>query len=130
MMNAARAHTLVTGVNHHGTSARLERIFNRLCDLCRHGLQAFGKNLDDFDEFRNADNLICRQIGHPSLAKKWRNMMLAMRLDVDFAQDNHIVIARYIFEDAREDFFRVLVITPEPFLDYRPPTRLKSARLS
>ena len=43
-------------------------------------------------------------------------MMLAMGLDVDIPQDNHVVIARYIFEDTGEDLFRVLVITPEPFL--------------
>ena len=43
-------------------------------------------------------------------------MMFAMRLDVDFAQDNHVIIARYIFKDAGEDVFRVLVIAAEPFL--------------
>lgn len=37
MMDTARAHTLMDSVNHHGAAARLERLFNSIRDLRRHG---------------------------------------------------------------------------------------------
>ena len=54
MMYAACGHALMNGIYHYSRAARLERIMNGFCALSGLGflrLEAFGKYLDDLDEF-------------------------------------------------------------------------------
>ena len=100
-------------LDQHGGTARLQGAHDGIGDLRRHGflgLQAAGEDFDDARQLRNANDPLRRQIGNMDAADEGRDMVLAMRVELDVAQHDQIVVTADIHEGARQRFRRIVVI--------------------
>ncbi|MNE13941.1 hypothetical protein D3C80_1067960 [compost metagenome] len=105
-------------VQQDGHAARLQVRFDGLDDVVGQGLlvlQATGEDLDHARQLGDAHHLLARQIGDIGLAQEGGHVVLAVALDLDVAQDDHVVIAGHVLEGARQLLARVGVIAVEPF---------------
>jgi len=73
-------------------------------------------DIDEPRELRDADDALVRQIGDMRPADDRRDMMLAMALETDVLQDDHLVVAIGLFEGALELLDRIGLIAGEKFL--------------
>ena len=77
-------------------------------------LQAAGEDFNHSGQLGDADHLFTGQIGDRGLAQERREVVLAVALDLDVAQDDHVVIALHVLEGAAQLAARVGVIALEP----------------
>ena len=82
-----------------GASAVLDRVGD-LGGQCFLRLQALGENLDDAGELRQSDDAAFRDVGDVRDADERRDVVLAMALDADVAQHDHVVVAVDVLEGA------------------------------
>ena len=78
-------------------------------------LQAMGEDIDDAGNLGQADDLAVRQIADMRLADDRHHVVLAMRMELDVADDDEIVIAGDLLEGAAELFRRAHVVAVEHF---------------
>ena len=105
LVDAARGHALVHRLDHDADAARLQHVVDAAGDLGRHlllDLEATREDVDDARELRDADHLGRRQVAHVGPADDRRHVVLAVRLELDVAQHDHLVVAGHLLERAAQ----------------------------
>ena len=104
---------------HHADTLGLQHVVDRVGDLRRHlllDLQPLGVRLDDARELGDADDAPVGDIGDPGAPDDRGEVMLAVALEADAAQHDHLVVAFGLREGLGQDLLRVLVIAAKVFL--------------
>ena len=110
---AAPGHAAVAGLDDDGDAQRLQIVPYALGDLRGQpllNLQAPGIAFQHPRQLRDTHNAIGGQIGDRRGAGDRRQMVLAMRLERDVPQQNHLVIASDLLEGAGEMGRGILVV--------------------
>ena len=100
-------------------AARFEHVLNAMRDLRSQRflhLKPPRERLDDARELADADDFAVRKIADVHLADDRRHVMLAMRLEADVAQHDHLVVAVDLAKRAPQELERVVVVAAEPVL--------------
>ncbi len=114
---AAGGHALVHGVDHHADPARLEHVRDAVGDLRGElllHLQPPRVAVDHARELADAHHLAAGEIAdvHPSDHR--RHVVLAVRLEGDVAQHDHLVVAADFLEGAPEVRGRIDLVSGKP----------------
>ena len=91
-------------LDENGGALGFERRVDGLDDLRRHallGLQTAGIDFDDARQLGDADHRLPRQIGDMRSADERDDMVFTMRIELDIAQHDDVVIAFNLIEGAR-----------------------------
>jgi hypothetical protein len=78
-------------------------------------LEAAGVDFDEASELADADDPVIRQIGEMAAADDRHHVMLAVRLQADIAQHDHLVVAVGLLEGLAQDLDRVVLVAGEEF---------------
>ena len=116
LVDAAADHAMVGRLDDHRHPARIEHLLDGVGDLRRQpllDLQALGEDLDHPGELRDADDPAVGEIADPDPADDRRDVMLAMALERDAAQNDHLVIAVDLGKGLAQHLRRILVIAAE-----------------
>ena len=109
-LHAAQRHALMLGLDHHGDAARLQRLVDCGDDVAGQPLlrlQAAGEDLDDAGELRQADDLVVgRVVGDVRLADERHHVVLAVGVERDVADEDHVVVGADVLEGAVERLVR------------------------
>src|SRR5690606_13549118 len=119
LADAPRRHALVDAFDDDADALRLQHVLNAMRDLRRHrllDLKPAGEGFDDAGELADADDLSVRKIADVHLAGDRRHVMLAVRLEADVAQHDHLVVAVDLVERAAQELDRVVFVAAEPVL--------------
>ena len=93
---------------------------NRVRNLCRHfflNLQALRIGIHHPGKFADPDYPTARDVRDPGLTGNRRQVMLAMALEADSTEHNHLVIAFDVLEGLLQNQSGILAITSEKFLE-------------
>ena len=115
----AEYHAVVRRLDNDADALRFQDVINGVGNLRRHlflNLQAAGIDVDNARQLADADHAAVWNVGHPNLADDRRHVMLAMALETNATQYDHLVIAFDLFEGLFQDIDRVLCIACEEFL--------------
>src|SRR5690606_15600418 len=113
LADAPRRHALVDAFDDDADALRLQHVLNAMRDLRRHrllDLKPAGEGFDDAGELADADDLSVRKIADVHLAGDRRHVMLAVRLEADVAQHDHLVVAVDLVERAAQELDRVVFV--------------------
>src|SRR5690606_4721691 len=110
LVHAASGHALMDGVDDDADTTWLENFVDAVSDLS-------GELLLDLEPSRvavyhasklaDAHHLVGRQIANVRPTDDRRHVMLAMRLELDVAQDDHLIVAFDLFEGSAQVIGRV-----------------------
>src|SRR5262245_11449280 len=96
---------------------RFQHALNAIRDLRRQRflhLQPPRERLDDARELADADDGAIGEVADVHLAYDRRHVMLAVRLEADVAQHDHLVVALDLAERAPQELERIVVVAAEP----------------
>src|SRR5690606_13998134 len=116
LVDAARGHAFVRGLDHHTHAARRQHPFDAMRDLRGHlflHLETARVGLDHPRELADANHLAVRQVAHVRLADDRRHVVLAVALELDVAQHDHLVVSGDLLEGALEVLARIVGIAAE-----------------
>ena len=109
-VNAPARHAMVSRLDHHGDTLRLQHPLNGIGDLRRQAfldLQPLGINLYDPRKLGYTYHAAIRHIGDPGTTDDRRNVMFAMTFERNTAENDHLVIAVGLLEGLLKDQLRV-----------------------
>ena len=130
-MHAARRHAVMRRLDDDADALRLEDVIDGVGDLRRHlflDLQTLGIDVDDARQLADADHAAVGNVGHPGLADDRRHVVLAMALEADAAQHDHLVIAFGLLEGLLQDLGGVLTVAREELLERARHARRRLAQ--
>src|SRR5208337_2168287 len=132
LVDAAADHAMVRRLDDHGDPARVQHLLDGVGNLRRQALldlQAFGEDLDHAGELRDPDDPAVRKVADPHPADDRRDVMLAMALERDAAQHDHLVVALDFGEGLAQHLRRILVVTAKILAErpYQPVRRFAQA---
>src|SRR4051812_39629562 len=119
LVDAARRHTAVRRLDHHGDALRLQHLVQAVRDLSREAfldLQPLRIGFDQTRELGNAHHAVARQIADVRTADDRRHVVLAMGFEADIAQHDNLVIPVDLLEGALKEGLRVFPVAAEPLL--------------
>ena len=133
LVDAARRHALVHGLDHHADAAWPQLFVDAARDLRGHlflDLEATCVDVDHARELADADDAVGRQVSDVGAADDRRHVMLTMRLELDVAQHDHLVVARGLLERPTQVIARVDPVPGEPVAirGYHPARRFEQPR--
>src|SRR5690606_30095498 len=105
LVDAARGHALVAGLDHHAHAARRQHLLDALRDLRGHlflHLEAARVGFHHARELADAHHLAVGQVAHVRLADDRCHVVLAVAFELDVAQHDHLVVAGDLLEGALE----------------------------
>ncbi len=117
LVHAAGGHAFVAGVDHHRHTGRVQGFLDALGDLCGEFflyLEAARVALHHAGQLADADHPVGRHVADMCTADDRRHVVLAMALELDVAQDHHLVVAGDFLEGTPQILGRVRFITGEP----------------
>src|SRR6185436_7299248 len=117
LAHAARRHALVGSFDHDAHTSRLQHVLNAVRDLRGQRflhLQPAGERFDDACQLADADDFSVGKVADVHSADDRRHVMLAVRLEADVAQHDHLVVALDLAERAPQELERVFVVPAEP----------------
>src|SRR5690606_26769395 len=117
LVHAAGGHALVRADDHHAHAARLQHPLDAARDLRGHlllHLEAARVGVHHPRELADADDLAIGQVADVRLADDRRHVVLAVRLELDVAQHDHLVVAGDLLEGAGEVLVRIQGVAAEP----------------
>src|SRR5712671_4393189 len=120
LVDAARRHAVMRRLDDHGDALGFEDIVDRIGDLRRQlflDLQPLGIDVDHAGELADADHPAVRDVTHPGLADDGRHVVLAMTLEANAAQHDHLVVAFDLLKGPLQDLDRVLGVAGKEFLE-------------
>lgn len=113
-------HALVLTFDNHADALRFQDVLYAMGDLRGHRLlhlQPPREGLYDAGELADSDDLSVRQVADMDFAEYGSEVMLAVRLEVNVSQDDHLVIAVHFLKSAAEEVDRVLTVAAEPVFE-------------
>ena len=116
---ASCRHALVLGFEKNRDALRLQRLRDRVVDLCGQALlilQTPRMGFHNARQFGYSDKARIRNIRQMRIADKRRDMVLAMGFDLNVLKKNHILVRADLIETFLEIIFRVLPIAAEKLL--------------
>src|SRR5690606_24353508 len=119
LVHAAGGHALVAADHDHADAARLQHALDAAGDLRGHlllHLEATGVGVHDPRQLADAHDLAVGQVADMRLADDRRHVVLAVRLELDVAQHDQLVVAGDLLEGAREVVVRVQLVAAVPVL--------------
>ena len=123
LVDAAADHAMVGRLDHHRHALGIQHLLDRVGDLRGQALldlQPLGEDLDHPRELRDADHPLVGDIADPGAPDDRRDVMLAMALEGDAAQHDHLVIAVDLGEGLAQHLLRILVVAGEIFAEGAP----------
>src|SRR5882757_9143128 len=118
--NAAYRHAGMLGLDHDRNATRLEDLVDRGRDLRGQmllGLQAAGKDVGEACQLGEPDHPFDRRIGDMRLAIERHHVVLALRRELDVADQHEIVVAGGLAEGAVEHLGRAQMIALIKFVE-------------
>src|SRR5512135_489556 len=106
-------------LDNDSNTLRPEDVIDRIGDLSCHlflNLQPLGIDPNHPCELADANHAAAWNVAYPGLTDDGRHMMLAVALEANATQHNHLVIAFDFLESLFQDFDRILSIADEKLL--------------
>src|SRR5580704_16896784 len=111
-------HAMMRGLDHDGDPARFQDLLDRVGDLRGEpllDLQPLGEDLDHARQLGDTHHPFVGNIADPHPADDRRDMVLAMALEGDAAQHDHLVVAVDLAEGLAKNLVRVFIVAGEIF---------------
>src|SRR5262245_30955522 len=117
LVHATGGHAFVDRLDHDADPTRLQHRVDALGDFRGHlllDLEAAGIRVDDARELADADDLAGRQITDVRPADDRRHVVLAVGLELDVTEHDHLVVTRRFLEGAPQVFARIGSVSAVP----------------
>ena len=117
LVDAPGGHALVRGFDHDAHALRQQHVVDAASNLGGHfflHLEAAREHVHHPGELADADHLARGQVAHVRAPDDGRHVMLAVRLELDVAQHDHLVVTGRFFEGAQQVLARVDGVAREP----------------
>src|SRR5215471_10406698 len=111
LVHPSRGHAMMHRLDNDADPFWFEHGIDRIGDLSGHfflNLEAPGEGLHDARELADADHAPARNVGDTSLPDDGRDVVFAMTLETNVAQNHHLVIAVDLFERLLQDLGGIL----------------------
>ena len=95
LLHPAHLHAHVLSLNDYHHAKRLQGFLDAIAYLLRHALlylEAMREAVHDASYLAQACDLSVRDVRHMNLSVEWQHVMLAKRIEIDVANDDHLAI--------------------------------------